>query len=45
VLRLVEIVPSLITAAETEARAAAFVTERLGKTTIRFAGRSRRVPW
>jgi 3-hydroxybutyryl-CoA dehydrogenase len=40
VLRLVEIVPSLLTAAETEKRAVDLVTDKLGKTTIRSQDRA-----
>jgi 3-hydroxybutyryl-CoA dehydrogenase len=40
VLRLVEIVPSLLTSEETEHRATKFVTEKLGKTTIRSQDRA-----
>jgi 3-hydroxybutyryl-CoA dehydrogenase len=40
VLPLVELVPSLLTSTEVEARANAFVTEVLGKTTIRSQDRA-----
>ncbi|MBB5156378.1 3-hydroxybutyryl-CoA dehydrogenase [Saccharopolyspora phatthalungensis] len=40
VLKLVELVPSLLTSAETVERASAFATEQLGKETIRAQDRS-----
>lgn len=40
VLKLVEIVPSLLTSEQTEVRARAFATEVLGKTTIRSQDRA-----
>ncbi|MEU6553314.1 3-hydroxybutyryl-CoA dehydrogenase [Streptomyces sp. NPDC046915] len=40
VLRLVELVPSLLTSAETTARAEAFVTGRLGKEVVRTRDRA-----